>query len=333
MSNQVYSRYLYQMLMEFGSVSVPSLGTFALQYTEATFKNNKTLISPPSSKVVFTKDDLSAPTLKARLSESGMSVEDAALTEQLLVSDYLLTFKNNTPFELDGFGTVINNVFLTRENKYFNRYYGLNDIAIQSVAAPITHHEDYLYRLNPQSKNVSNSGLKNFLWPLLIGLFVSVFILAWFFSEKNTTSNIDTAIVAEKVEEPIEEITPILDDTLMVEDDDEADINNDTTDQVESDKSAETPRKSEANPGNETKSVEYSGNSCVVIVGSFKDSANANKLLKSIAAKGYKTYTAQYNGMKRVGVTYDCQTNEPDAFKSKVKKVFNKDAWYLHDTL
>lgn len=322
------------MLMEFGSVSVPSLGTFTLQYTEATFKNNKTLISPPSSKVVFTKDELSAPTLKARLSESGMSVEDASLTEQLLVSDYLMTFKNNTPFELDGFGTVINSVFLTREIKYFNRYYGLSDIAIQSVAAPITHNEDYLYRLNLQSKNVSNAGLKNFLWPLLIGLFVSVFILAWFFSEKNTTSNIDTAIVAEKIEEPIAKITPIIDDTLMVEDNDEADINNDTTDQLETAKIAETTRKLEANPGkNETKSVEYSGNSCVVIVGSFKDSANANKLLKSITAKGYKTYTAQYNGLKRVGVTYDCQTSDPDSFKSKVKKVFNKDAWYLHDTL
>ena len=61
-SNQVYSRYLYQMIMEFGSVSVRSLATFALQFTDAAFKNEKTLPTPEN--VVIQTDNKQSNTIE-----------------------------------------------------------------------------------------------------------------------------------------------------------------------------------------------------------------------------------------------------------------------------
>ena len=72
---------------------------------------------------------------------------------------------------------------------------------------------------------------------------------------------------------------------------------------------------------------------CVVVIGAFKQQSNADRMIKRISAQGYNTYREYKNGMNRVGISYDCEHSDPDTFRAKVKKQFNKDAWHLHDTL
>jgi hypothetical protein len=315
--------------MEFGSVSVPSLGTFALQYADAAFKNEKTLLTPPSSKITFTKDDTVAGPLQDLLTESGMQESDAQMVQSLLVTEYQKTLERQHPFELDGFGTVVNHVFLPKDNKFFDKYNGLNEIAIKPVPLPVTHDEDYLYRLKTNQKIENESSFKQYLWPLLIGIFVASFILMWFMSDKEPIEkkeSISEVVQIVPYEDNIISDTLISVDTIVKIIKEEEDTIPSTNQQK-----LEPTIKSSVKPS--VTIHKNANNTCVVIVGAFKDSANANKLLKSIAARGYKTYTAQHDGLKRVGVSYDCTTLNPDDFKSKVKKMFNKDAWHLHDTL
>ncbi len=81
-------------------------------------------------------------------------------------------------------------------------------------------------------------------------------------------------------------------------------------------------KKSHSNDGN-----------CVIIVGAFKDTANAQRMMKNISLKGYNTFTSDHQGLKRVGVRYNCQGISPEAFKTKIRSQFNKEAWSLSDTI
>lgn len=336
MNNQVYSRYLYQILMEFGSVSIPSLGTFTLEYKDASFRNNKTLLSPPSTQVSFTRDDQAAADLLHLLRESGMNADDASKLQQSLINDYNAATLAQVPFAFDGFGTVINNTFLPTENHFFNRYHGLREISIKPVSTTVTHDEEYLYRLQSASKSTDKSGLNSYIWPLLIGFVVSLIILAWVFSAKEGNKpqlTKEPEVIVESEMEDIDTLETsmlITDDTLAGQ---EGKLQNSELRPAISEPIVDkkVQERSDAKP--QVSAPSYQGNECVVIVGAFKNTNNANKLLKSITAKGYKTYTSEHDGFKRVGVSYDCSTPDPDAFKAKVKKVFHKDAWYLHDTL
>lgn len=339
MSNQVYSRYLYQMLMEFGSVSVPSLGTFALNYSEAAFQKDKVILIPPYSTVIFEKDAESATPLKDLLFEAGMESADADAIQESLIQDYRIAQSCEKPFELDNFGTIVNRSFIEKDLSYFNRYAGLNSISVKAVPLPIRHDEDYLFRLSTPQKTQEVSSFKSYLWPSLIGLFVLAIILLWLLSAKKPTS-----VITNTVEEPTtilpnsnesiitDTIVSIMDMDTMESKWQEKNITN----QPDTSKNSTNKdgKSGKSKSSEEIKEHDYeSNNSCIVIVGAFKDTANANKLLKSIASRGYKTFSSNYNGLRRVGVTYDCTTTNPETFKIQIRKVFNKDAWHLHDTL
>lgn len=338
MQNQVYSRYIYQMLMEYGRVFIPSVGTFILDYAEASLDRSLKIISPPSSSLNFTSDADENYKISDLLIEAGMPQQHATLLENLIVQDYAISKDKQIPFELHGLGTLINRVFIEKEAGIFNRYFGLKEVSavpVQLKTAQVIHDKDYLFNLTKGYQTKERSSFNSFLWPILVSVITIFVILLWFLSDRSTASankesgseiknpTGEQIIASDSFETDIDKITFQTDTALFPEKDFvEPDGN---TNQINN--------KSESGQGQSMTKGEPIGPSCVIIVGAFRHSSNANRMLKRLSANGYITYSGTHNGLQRVGITYDCSTIDPILFKAKVREQFNKQAWHLHDTI
>ena len=332
------------MLMEHSRVAVPELGTFILQFDEAFFGNNYEILYPPKSKIYFSPSVDRDYLLSTLLSEDGMLVDDAHLVENLLVKDYANSIINQVPFEFNELGTLINNLFIEKNKEDFNRYTGLKEINTKIIQQGIIKHdEDFTHYLKqPIQKSVGKS-LNSLLWPALLAIFVSVITLIWVASRLNNTK-----VISEKAEQNISEdikndanvIYEKIDSSLLEQKDNvpiemkPETIKNEVTPQPlkQSIKSkVNAPLINEAEDTINSRSKE--SRICVIIVGAFIDSSNAEKLAQKVRLAGYDVFKKESNGVKRVGIRYDCNTTNSETFKSKVKKTFTSEAWQLHDTL
>jgi len=338
MQNQVYSRYIYQMLMEYGRVFIPSVGTFVLDYTEATLDRSLQILTPPSSSLNFTTASDENFKISDLLFESGMSQEHAQLVENHIVQDYSASKEKQIPFELDGLGTLINRVFVEKETGIFNRYYGLKEVSAVPVATKISqviHDKDYLFNLTKGYQTKEKSTSNRFLWPILLAV-ITIFVIGlWFLSDRSSVS--EHKVATNEMEEPFTE--PIISHDSFETEIDQNSFQTDTAlfqenDLMESEENAAaSDNKSKSIIDQSSVKSEKIGPSCVIIVGAFKKAANANRMIKRITAKGYIAYSGTHNGLKRVGITYDCSTIDPVVFKVKVREQFSRYAWHLHDTI
>lgn len=97
MQNRVYSRYIYQMLMEHGCVAVREIGTFYLRKISAKFNENRQVLYPPSTGVYFSPNVDKDFEFSALLIESGLTREEAALLEKLISEDYKIAVQKMKP--------------------------------------------------------------------------------------------------------------------------------------------------------------------------------------------------------------------------------------------
>lgn len=69
---------------------------------------------------------------------------------------------------------------------------------------------------------------------------------------------------------------------------------------------------------------------CVIIVGSFKKETNAAKMVQQLESKGYESYRElNPNGLKRVGLLFECVDEDLVKFIQNVRKDVEGKAWYL----
>lgn len=335
MQNQVYSRYVYQMLMSYGRVAIPSLGTFTLHPLTATFNNDRSKLSPPATQISFNSLVVEDVLFERQLIDAGMSAVDAKQMQASLVSDYNTAWRQNQRFELGSFGTLTPEGFVEKSEGTFNRYLGLEPISIAALPTYLKRNGDFTkvadapIILTSQASTSTN----NYLWPILLALLTLAVILAWFFS--SDTNEIKEPVVQEETETEIAHTSALNDDSLLTEIDsileskEATKVTKDSANQIVM--KPVTPEIKEAEVKNSQSIATMK--SCIVIVGAFKNTHNADKLIKRIRAKGFKTYSQMHNGLKRVGISYDCIAKNPDLFKTSVQKQFNKDAWHLHDTI
>ncbi len=333
MQNQVYSRYVYQMLMQYGRVAIPSLGTFTLHPLTATFDNQRTKLFPPATRVSFDNQVFEDKFFVNHLIEAGMNAVDANLMQNNLVRDYATALSQNQNFILLGLGTFYPDGFVEETDGVFNRYQGLESINVTALPTYLKRNGDFvkvpdvpIISLSPKKESSAN-----YLWPILLALLTLLIMLSWFFSRETKDA---PYVVNEGSQTEIAHDSALNDDSLLTEIDSILAKNEGQINKI--DTSVTTKEKSEgAKPEKTNGKVKPDSEikSCIVIVGAFKNTKNADKLLKRINAKGYKTYTQMHNGLKRVGISYDCISKNPDLFKSNVQKQFNKDAWHLHDTI
>ena len=344
MQNNVYSRYIYQMLMDHSRVAVPEMGTFILQFDQAFFGNNYEMLYPPKSKLYFSPSVDEQFILSSLLIEDGMLNEDASFIECELVRDYLDAAKKQIPFEFIGLGTLDNNVFKPLNEQHFDRYDGLKGISAKIIQkGVILHDESFQYYLKQPITEKNRPNLYAFFWPSLIAIITILCILFWVISRiqvvdlnhdaentilKEQNTNTEDKMY-EKLDSSLAEQKPNVLDTLKDLSISEGIVTKPEKlkGEVKSDPPIiNLPKKTIQNDNEEN-------SKCVVIVGAFRDKKNASKLEAMILAKGYEVFRQDVNGMKRVGVRYNCEKSNPEIFRDKIRRIFNQDAWHLHDTI
>lgn len=315
------------MLMEHGGVAVPEIGTFYLRKISAKFNENRQILFPPFTGVYFSPNVDRDFEFCSLLIESGLKVEEAALLEKLITFDYKSSVQNNKSFELENLGYISDGVFFEKDQETFNRFSGLRELKINiNSKRKIIHDEKFDYYLHQKvTKNKSN--LSTFIWPILIILLTTFCIVLWFLGDSGPKQS--TLIVNAPVETaPL----PIANNDSIYEEIDNAIIESKLKADSNVTMDTEIPEKS-GSKLKETIVSETPLKECIVIVGTFSQPENASRMVKRIKAKGYKSYKQMHNGMTRVGVIYDCSTYQPDLYREKMKRIFNPDAWHLHDTL
>jgi hypothetical protein len=68
---------------------------------------------------------------------------------------------------------------------------------------------------------------------------------------------------------------------------------------------------------------------CTIVVGSFLNPANSEKLLNNMRNKGFEVSLTPYNSFTRVGVVIDCRHTATQL--EELRRMENKDAWLLED--
>ncbi len=338
MRNQVYSRYIYQMLMEYGRAYVPDVGTFELKHKEAAFNALKNHLTPPSTSLIFSGQADEKFRLGRLLVESGMADEHAQKIENLAVADYRNSLQIHSPFVLDQLGTLTDGVFVENKSGTFNRYLGLQEIDAFPVASStrfITHDEAYLRGLQKTYLKKEKSPFFTYFWPWLLVVSTVLIILLWILShnaaanksiqksiitadslnnsaftdKEKTTADIEYGVEKDSVLTDSGNFEPV----ESVEDKDRNLLNNPSSSPTTN--KIETPR------------------NCILIVGAFKREVYADRMWKKIIAKGFQPYREEHNGLKRIGISYNCTDQDPDTFKALMRKSFSKGAWNLHDTI
>jgi hypothetical protein len=72
---------------------------------------------------------------------------------------------------------------------------------------------------------------------------------------------------------------------------------------------------------------------CIIILGSLKKASNITRMISLIEREGKKAYTSQYNGMTRVGFSFDCSDVDIDVYLNEIRKRLSSKAWYLDPTV
>ena len=70
-------------------------------------------------------------------------------------------------------------------------------------------------------------------------------------------------------------------------------------------------------------------NGCVIIVGTYRNDTNAQSAYRTIETKGYTPYIENFQEMHRVGVLFDCASQDLDLYLSQVQKDISTNAWFL----
>lgn len=319
--------------MEHGKVSVPSMGSFILENTNAAFTQNITLLSPPYTFVRYSSSEDEKHRFSDLLYESGISRIDSDLLELLLTRDFLLSKAHNQSFSLNGFGKIENGFFMPSDSSVFNKYVGLEPIVatpVKRAVKNIVHDSNYTFHLEKSYAEREKSGFTEYLWPILLALITSIVIGLWFLTDKKYDINLSNP----------ENITHTqLSNELLPESDPsiyQSDTTKETMDDPEIqpaiDQTVDTPVDNQK-PFEKSASDPSDHETCVVIIGAFQNKKYADRMISKIKSKGYKPYQSMYNGLHRVGVSYDCTAKNPENFKEKMKKMFNQQAWHLHDTI
>ena len=72
---------------------------------------------------------------------------------------------------------------------------------------------------------------------------------------------------------------------------------------------------------------------CIIITGSFKRTANADRMIKRLTDMGYSTYTEKFGAYTRVGVAFECAESKLIDSITSIRKKVNIQSWFLSPDL
>jgi cell division septation protein DedD len=198
-----------------------------------------------------------------------------------------------------------------------------------------------------ETSNGSNFRLWDILLPLiLIALIALLSVYIWKSFQPDGPQAVDTVTAVGEVEEPVGE-DEVVDDTTgqaAAEDSSNYEAGQGTEgvddhDSPRSEERMEEETEVEEEEGYIEESVENGEEQkivsrakegeCIVIIGSFKRNDFADLAVQRVLDRGLRAYTETYGDFTRVGVVFDCETQDLYRRLFQLRGDFGEDAWIL----
>ena len=210
-------------------------------------------------------------------------------------------------------------------------------IASRDLARSVTRVEE--------PSNRSAFRLWDILLPLiLIALIALLSVYIWKSLQPDGPQAVDTVTAVGEVDEPVVE-EEVVDDTTgqIAAEDSSNDEAEQGTEGVEDDDRPESEERMEEEAEEEEGYIEESVENgeeqkivsrakegeCIVIIGSFKRNDFADLAVQRVLNRGLKAYTEAYGDFTRVGVIFDCETQDLYRRLFQLRGDFGEDAWIL----
>jgi len=318
MQDTFYLRWFYQVLLDFGSVSLPGVGTYTLNRKNAAFIINRTQLQPPSTYLTFLPEYETAKDFRSILIKSGLQ-PDVSATAALTIADALHP----------SYGIGLDAQLIKSWPKEFNRYAGLPIITIKpTIFAGLSTD---IKATNPPAVRANLTFNMNYIWLLAL---ITAFLIGAFTYLRIADKS--TFVVPTEAESIADTTIIYTEDTMVIIDQTSNDTSSNKTDAtaIQTDVVApETIKKVKDDQTTTKSTASTKTGKCIVIVGAFGNTANADKMISKLQNLGYKTYSSNGQGLTRVGLYFECGINDQEQFKSKIRKQIAYDAWFLHDTM
>ena len=314
--------WMYQLLMEYGSLSIPSLGTFTLVQHGSARNGSATHIKPPYTEVAFQSQVDDRYSLSLLLTEYGvMNLPEARKEEMQLVDAYLEHKANGIPFKIEGFGEMNGDTFIPLNKEWFNRYTGLKNVTLPSVVKPVLASE------NPDipnfEKQTQPSTLINTFWYWIFAAIILVFTVLVFIQNTRILHDHTKLEQLERQRALRAQERDSLKKLRM--DSIRGGIRN-RIGLIDAPKRVDIPQLAgQALEKQATGAI----TECVIIVGTFKNDRNVSEMKDRIQAMGYKAFISEIQELTRVGVAFDCGTVSPDTFLQQIRNKIQPNAWLL----
>jgi len=76
--------------------------------------------------------------------------------------------------------------------------------------------------------------------------------------------------------------------------------------------------------------LSFNEEKCIIITGSFSNQKYESKMRSTLIENGYQPYSENNNGITRVGIQFDCESQDPLAYLDEVRNTIDKKAWFLY---
>lgn len=301
---------------------------FKAERTQAHIDPIQNKIYPATLKVLF--NPLAAKRTEEMVSNisnhTGYKIEsiEQSLANLIYHLSSEIRVRNEVFFEPFGklFYTKLNDVlqFETANKNLHQQFYNQKEYSLPAdltkKAAPFIQST---YTTNP---NTSKSFYRNLLvltsllWLLFLGLLLCP-------SKKPTEQKILPASIDSQIlhSDTIKEKLNSIPDTQQIQKNITADSSTSTTEL----KNEEVIK--ESNIKKLDKKIR--SKKCIIIVGSFKNKINAEKLIKKIKKHNYTSYLEKNGDFYRAGIKFDCMKKNLHLVHKDLKRNFAKDAWIL----
>jgi len=345
------SSNIFNLLHEYECVVVPGFGCFVTNYRAADIDVAKHVMVPPSNDLNFVdKLTFNDGVLVSRLTETnGGSYQEAIQTIETYTSDCTTKLYRQQPVYVPKVGQIQtdstgNLQFQAENTNFLTDAFGLPSLNLTPIKkvtpAPAPVKTVPAPSVQAQTKRMAKSSFNLFNLLLIITLLFGAYYLwdSYQTNKRKTKTRTETRIPVHDEEYYDEEVRdkdreyPDYSDNVTVIGSDEEYVEEIKTPQAPQPAFEETvvqPKKVPTPTPSRTTTRSYNANRYVIIVGSFGDGGNADRMIRECERQGYETQISWNGGMKRVGVVVNCSPNQLDGKLRQVQSRFNPNAWVM----
>jgi len=335
-------QYIFELIQENGSLTIPDFGAFILKDTSTIIDNNKKIISPPSKVLTFDENikDKDSTLIDYIIKKDRISKEVAEEAlfkfvfqlKTLLTSGKTVDFRNIGKLHLDKKKQIVFDV----DNKveYVSDSFGLTTIKIKPFTKTKETEKKVVKEKTPKVKKPRKKFPKAAIWIIIIFIpIAAIAVLAFIFPDKtkeiySNTKNTIAGLFKKSAPDNKVKIIASNKDTLKnyVKTNVADTVSSEPIEpKVENNNGKENKQKPEAN------TIVDANKKYHIIVGCFQSKTNADNYFKTIEGKGYtpRMFEAGSDGLYKISCgSYSTRAEA----NQELKKVFNdigSQAWIL----